>query len=77
MSWLLAFDHVTLGSGVPVAVQESVTSLLSFNVWFLEILMMLGRTENNSYKRENRLMVHENKQTNKQTKTVTRNSSES
>lgn len=44
LSLLPSFDHVTLGGGLPVALQESVTSLVSFSVWFLEISVMFGRT---------------------------------
>ena len=50
LSWLPVFDHVTLGGGVPVALQESITSLLSFSVWFLEISTILGRTNKYNYK---------------------------
>ena len=45
LSWSSDFDHVTLGGGDPVALQESITSLLSFSVMFPEIAMMLGRTK--------------------------------
>ena len=37
-------DHLTFGGGSPVALQESVKSLVSFSVWFLEISLMFGRT---------------------------------
>ena len=34
------FDHVTVGVGLPVALQNNVTSSVSLNDWFLEIAMM-------------------------------------
>lgn len=44
LSLFPGLDHVTFGGGLPVALQESVTSLVSFSVWFLEISVMFGRT---------------------------------
>ena len=34
------FDHVTVGVGLPVALQNNVTSSVSLNVWFLKIAML-------------------------------------
>ena len=39
------FDHVTLGSGVPVALHDSVISSVSFTTWLREIDVMLGGTK--------------------------------
>ena len=44
LSWSPDFNHVTLGGGLPVALQESIISLLSFSVVLPEIAKMLGRT---------------------------------
>ena len=43
-SFFPCFNHVIFGNGLPVALHDSTTSSVSFDVWSVEIDVMFGRT---------------------------------